>query len=102
MTIAHLRAVRTLPCVVCAKGGGASDPHHLRSHAYGRGMGKKSHDKWVVPLCRPCHNNVHLVGSKEEPQWFEEHGINAEELAKDLWAETPNRDRMIRILLRYL
>lgn len=48
-------------------------------------MGKKSDDRWVVPLCRSCHNGVHTVGSKHELEWFLKLGIDSERLASELW-----------------
>ena len=96
----YLRAVKRLWCVVCARGAN-TDPHHLRSQSYGRGMGRKSHDKYCVPLCRDCHNEVHLVGTKEEPEWFASRGINAEELALELWDNRDNIEAMKTVLLRY-
>ena len=101
MAKSHLKAVRQLWCVVCGIGGN-TDPHHLRSLAYGRGMGRKSHDKYCVPLCRPCHEDVHMVGSKEEPKWFRDEGIEAEELALELWDNTPDAAAMKKVLLRYM
>lgn len=45
-------------------------------------MGKKSDDRWVVPLCRPCHHDVHLHGTKKETEFFE---FDPHALAQDLW-----------------
>lgn len=46
--------VREKPCASCRMPG-PSDPHH-----YGpRGMGQKTDDHRVVPLCRACHDHFH-------------------------------------------
>lgn len=50
----YLAWVRELPCALC----GApppSDPHH----AGPRGMGQKTDDYRVLPLCRACHRRLH-------------------------------------------
>lgn len=95
----HLRFVRQLPCIICGVGGG-NDPHHLRSHKFGRGMGKKSGDRFCVPLCRSCHTNVHLVGSKEEPKWFEDRGWDALGTAEELWDNTGDVKKMKQVIVR--
>ena len=97
----HLAQVRKLPCCVCGAAA-PSDPHHLRSSAFGRGMGRKSGDEWVVPLCRGCHNRVHEEGSKREGAWFNKYGIEAPQFAKDLWEVSGDLYEMKRVLLRYL
>lgn len=59
--------------------------HHLQNSKYGRSMGRKSLDRWVVPLCEKCHlSGVHVIGSKMEPLWFFNNGVHAENLAKEL------------------
>ncbi len=47
-----LRAVASLPCVLCGREGHtqAAHPNHR-----GKGMGMKAPDCWVVPLCVECH-----------------------------------------------
>lgn len=49
--------IRTLPCCACSAEP-PSDPHHVRS----RGAGGTSED--LVPLCRECHDLLHLKGRK--------------------------------------
>jgi len=36
-----------------------SDPHHVKARGFG---GVKSDDSQCVPLCRPCHDDVHRLG----------------------------------------
>ena len=101
MTRSHLKCVRQIPCCKCGVGGGRSDPHHLRGYNLGRGMGKKSDDKWVVPLCRPCHNDVHQYGTKEELKFFEEIGCPYS-LAQQLWEETGDVQKMKMIVIGWM
>lgn len=49
----YLAFVRELPCARC--GSGPCDPHHWGP----RGVGQKTDDYRVVPLCRPCHLAAH-------------------------------------------
>lgn len=62
---AYLSWVKQFPCLICNRP--ADDPHHLR-HAERSGMGRKVSDKWVVPLCRGCHDQCHREG-KESLFW---------------------------------
>lgn len=64
-------------------------------------MGRKSGDEWTVPLCRPCHTNVHLVGTKKEPGWFYGYGVECAELADALWKVSGNLYEMKRVLLKF-
>lgn len=51
---AYLAWVRKMPCCFCSAPP-PSDPHH-----YGpRGVGQKTDDLRVAPLCRPCHDVLH-------------------------------------------
>jgi hypothetical protein len=73
---AWLARVRLMPCLICGRPG--SDPAHLRSAApqYGKritGMGEKSSDCWVLPLCRTHHEAQHREG--DELRWWARHGI---------------------------
>lgn len=51
---AHLARVRAMPCCVCSAPA-PSDPHHFGP----RGMGQKTSDFRVVPLCRAHHDEWH-------------------------------------------
>jgi hypothetical protein len=73
---AWLAIVRKMPCRVCGRPG-PSDPAHLRSAApqYGKpptGMGEKPDDRWVLPLCRNCHDEQHRGN---ELSFWVRHGI---------------------------
>lgn len=52
----YTRWVKAQPCACCSKQ--ADDPHHLIGYGQG-GMGTKSHDLFVLPLCRRHHDELH-------------------------------------------
>ena len=81
----HLGRVRKLSCLVC----GTPPPvhaHHIQ-FAEHRGHGQKVGDNWVVPLCGICHHNLHTTKEGERLFWTFE-GIDAVQIAKDLWSKT--------------
>lgn len=63
-------------------------------------MGKKSGDEWVVPLCRPCHNAVHMHGSKTESEFFAPR--NEKQLAISLWDNTGDLEAMQKIMFWWM
>lgn len=79
---AYLAHTRRQPCIVGPILGGCEgriDPAHLRfgEPKVGRlnpGMGRKSDDKWVLPLCRKHHDAQHAAGN--ERRWWTEVGID--------------------------
>jgi len=54
----YLRFVRDEPCCSCSTSA-PSDPHHFGP----RGIGQKTDDFRVVPLCRACHDEFHARGT---------------------------------------
>jgi len=58
--------VKTLPCCHCRNLG--VDPHHIIGVDKMGGMGRTSSDITIMPLCRMCHDDVHLDGGKGWPQ----------------------------------
>jgi len=62
--------VKRQPC--CGCGNQADDPHHITGYGLG-GMATKSHDMFVIPLCRRCHDALHANTSA----WEEENGSQA-------------------------
>ena len=48
-------------------------------------MGKRSSDRWALPLCGRCHREIEGAGSKNEIDWFRERGIDCLRLAAELW-----------------
>jgi len=80
---AHLKFVATQPCLVCGRQ--PSDPHHLR-FAQPRAIGLKMSDEFTVPLCRGHHRQLHQTG--DERAWWDNHRVNALEIARGLWEKT--------------
>ena len=99
MSEAHLAAVRKLWCVITSERR-IVECHHLRSGPAKaeRGLGLKCTDKWVLPVSRITHNHIEGLGSRNEFQFFDDHGINPYELADALWQATPDVERMAKVL----
>jgi hypothetical protein len=95
----YLDKIRKLPC--CIPGCDALPPsqaHHLKCTGE-RGIGKKSSNRWAVPLCFECHmNGVERVRSRQEAAWFRERGILCLDLAAALYANAHSLDAMISVL----
>lgn len=103
---AHLEAVRKLPCCVCLSNG-PSDPHHLKgSEAAGPGercFGRRSSDKYTVPLCRICHEDAQIVRGENESEYFRERGIeDVYEFAKAMFGAPKEDSAMMRIFLAHI
>lgn len=97
----HLAAIRKCVCTVCGKVGG-NDPHHLKQNTGDRGAGMRSSDKWAVPLCRPHHDEIERIGSRNETRWFAERGVESPiDLAAALWSASPDVARMTAIILAH-
>jgi hypothetical protein len=88
---AHIRWVRTLPCLVC---GAQASAHHVTGYADRMGRIARSH-KLVTPLCPRHHQAVYDDAS--DPQsverlnhrgFFERHGIDLYAEAQRLWRES--------------
>jgi hypothetical protein len=79
----HLRFVASQPCLLCSAV--PCDAHHLR-FSQPRALGRKVGDEFTVPLCRPHHRDLHHSGN--EAAWWHDMGIDALEIAKDLWNES--------------
>jgi hypothetical protein len=79
----HLRNVARQPCLLCSAR--PADAHHVR-FAQPRALGRKVGDEFTVPLCREHHRDLHHSGN--EAAWWRDMGIDAIEIAKQLWAET--------------
>lgn len=54
---AYLNFVREMPCCLCGRPG-YSDPSHHGRH----GIGQKTDDARVIPLCRQDHDHFHRTG----------------------------------------
>lgn len=70
MSGSHLAMVRNLPCCVCGRGGPGVwvvpviEAHHLLRTGE-HGIGRRSSDRWAIPLCPYCHSNLHANGDEQ-------------------------------------
>jgi len=80
----HLRFVASQPCLVCGRG--PSDAHHIK-FAEQRAMGRKSSDKFTVPICRLHHRELHRRG--DERAWWDKQGIDARRRARTTGLRRP-------------
>lgn len=95
----HLAFVRRLPCAARPHPG-PCDAAHLRMADAARGKpytGKavKPDDRWVSPLCRPCHERQH--GGSEAAFWSAL-GIDPIALCEALYAASGDYDAAVRAL----
>jgi len=77
----HLIHVAEHYCIRCAKAGlywagrVVSQSHHLLrkppkdNGRFKRGWGLKPSDEYTIPLCEPCHRDVHRRGDDTEYAW---------------------------------
>ncbi len=65
---AHLRFIRTLPCVVCHNDIETEAAHvkfsDIRAAKRPVGKGEKPDDRWTVPLCGRCHRDQHTMNER--------------------------------------
>ena len=102
MSEAHLALIRKLPCSVC-EALSRRDPHHLRSgpaHKE-RAFGRRSTDKWAVPICRFHHEEVDRAGARGEAAWFDKYAIDPHALAMALWNAKGDLPAMGLILIAH-
>jgi len=79
----HLKWIRTLPCLLC-KAGFYSHSKEVQAHhllkpydGEGRGMGMRSTDRNVIPLCLHHHAQLHTKFGNEF-KFFESFGLPAD------------------------
>lgn len=113
MSPGHLALIRQLPCLGCGvqRYDGAPfviDPDHIMHPDHGfnsRGIGRKSADRWTIPMCRGpfgcanCHDAAQQCKLGYEA-WFAERGIDARAVANALWSGTDDLLGMERIIFR--
>lgn len=85
----HLKWVATKPCMICNKR--PVQVHHLlKPYDGARGMGRKSGDNNVIPLCYHHHAELHTkFGSEKlffDKYWRNEHAGKI--LAEDLYKQS--------------
>lgn len=74
----HLKRVAAMECCVC--GWPDSDAHHIIG-GKDSGMALKPDDTRTIPLCRACHNELHMMGHLT---WETMHSVTQEDLLKRL------------------
>lgn len=96
---AHLAAIRKTVCSGCGSAA-PNDPHHLKHGPAKdeRAFGRRATDRWVIPLCRRCHDLAEEAGTRREEALFRGWGIDAIELAAALAQAPNNPDVMTRIV----
>lgn len=94
----HLDFVRQLGCVVCQNDIETEAAHIrfscLEAGKRSTGMGEKSDDRWTVPLCNLHHGMQHAWSERE---FWKAVGRDPIKIAQELWANTGNHERGIRI-----
>lgn len=70
--------VRSLPCLICQKTCGQAH-HLLRTGEHS--MGKRSPDRYAVPLCWEHHDELHRLG--DEALFFMRYGIDPYRWVRD-------------------
>jgi len=102
MSDAHLALIRLLPCCVTGRAP-AGEAHHLKAGTGERGVGRRSSDRWAVPLCHAEHMDLESKGSRNEPAWFRDRGVaDPLGLASALWAATGDIEKMRRIVVAHM
>lgn len=86
----HLDYVRRLDCMICKTNYSVQAHHLLKPWKGQRGMGMKSSDYNVVPLCHTCHRELHDMGDEHKyflkKQDSHKSGANYSRL---LWLRSP-------------
>lgn len=100
MDAKHLENVRLCHCLTCNREAGPTSyiqAHHLL-RTEERGLSRKSSDRWAVPLCRICHDDLHAAGDEEA--WLGGQGIDGRAIASALWAARGDLEGMRRVIFR--
>lgn len=100
MSRKHLANLRHQPCVACFKEP-AGTVHHLKSETGERGMGLRSTDKWGLPMCPICHEDIERSGTKNERAVFLGWGVDPHALAAQLWDVRDEPYRMKGLIMRH-
>lgn len=101
----YRKYVGRLPCCIGWGCGGRTEAAHLRftNPAVGRqnpGLGRKSHDYFITPLCTVHHRDQHNRGN--EQAWWAAWGINPDDLAAELYADfEAGAEHGVEIVMRF-
>lgn len=102
--VSHRRFVKALPCICCLVSGlvvQADDPMHIRESSafHGKdetGGGRTADDRWILPGCRPHHDEQHATG--DEGAFWARFGIDQFLLALVLWGLTGDEHAAVQVL----
>jgi hypothetical protein len=102
MSETHLANVRLCSCVITGQEPagflyGSIEAHHLL-RVDGRGMSRKSADRWAIPMASQKHRELHDCGDEEG--YLARHGIDGRAVAAALWSERGNLEAMRRVIFR--
>lgn len=82
----YLRHVREYPCLSCELTN-QSVAHHVQYAEGHKAMALKVGDNWTVPLCTPCHTDLHR---HQESLWWALKGIDPIEWCKQTYERWKN------------
>ncbi len=95
---AHLRFIRSLPCVICGDDVTVEAAHvRMIDPTVAKpmtGIGIKPDDMFTVPLCGLHHRDQHLNNERE---WWATHGIDPVKCALALYAVSGDYERGTQI-----
>jgi hypothetical protein len=84
---AHLRFIRSQPCIVAAQCAGPVQAHHVRTGTNG-GTSLKPSDIWCVPVCNKHHREIHDNG---QATFAAAHRLDLRSLAESYAASSSRR-----------
>jgi hypothetical protein len=67
----HLAFVADRPCVICRAVGNGIHAHHIKMadarvlKPQSSNIGMKADDRYTLPLCSYCHNELHAMGERK-------------------------------------
>lgn len=102
---AHLRFIRTLPCLVTGRTDRIEAAHiRFGEPLVGKPrtpMGRKPDDSWVVPLCAYMHREGPEAQHRgNERTWWIEQRLDCLAIAQALYACSGDRDAALTIIIR--
>jgi hypothetical protein len=73
----HIARVKELPCVACHQS--PVEAHHIRQSGI-TGGAQKASDWFTIPLCPPCHRQLHA----DKPLWEMRYGRQIDHVCQTL------------------
>jgi hypothetical protein len=103
----HVELIKTLACCIPGCESQTSEPHHLmRVDNLPKGTGRRSEDRWLVPL---CFNHHRRTVSKtdcahgdhgDDEAWMVSKGVDGRALAQALWRNRDSEEACHRLVDR--